>query len=133
MPMVTLVEYADASPEVRAVYDDIMATRRTDWVNNFWKALATHPPTLRRMWENVKQVMAAGALDPLAKEMIYIAVSVTNNCEYCIHSHTAGARAKGMTDAQFAELQAVIGLANDTNRLANGYRVPVDPAFLARV
>jgi AhpD family alkylhydroperoxidase len=133
MPMVTLVEYADASPEVRAVYDDIMATRRTDWVNNFWKALATHPPTLRRMWENVKQVMAAGALDPLAKEMIYIAVSVTNNCEYCIHSHTASARAKGMTDAQFAELQAVIGLANDTNRLANGYRVPVDPAFLARV
>jgi AhpD family alkylhydroperoxidase len=133
MPMVTLVEYADATPEVRAVYDDIMATRRTDWVNNFWKALATHPPTLRRMWENVKQVMAAGALDPLTKEMIYIAVSVTNNCEYCIHSHTAGARAKGMTDAQFAELQAVIGLANDANRLANGYRVPVDPAFLARV
>jgi AhpD family alkylhydroperoxidase len=130
MAMVKLVEYADGSPEVRAVFDDIMATRRTDWVNNFWKALATHPPTLRRIWESVKQVMAPGALDPLVKEMIYVAVSVTNNCEYCIHSHTAAARAKGMTDAQFAELLAVVGLANETNRLANGYRIPVDPQFV---
>lgn len=130
MSMVKMVEYADASPEARAVFDDIMTTRKSDWVNNFWKALATHPPTLRRLWENVKQVMAPGALDPLVKEMIYVAVSVTNNCEYCIHSHTAGARAKGMTDAQFAELLAVVGLANETNRLANGYRMPVDPQFV---
>jgi AhpD family alkylhydroperoxidase len=130
MSMVKMVEYAGASPEVRAVFDDIMATRKTDWVNNFWKVLATHPPTLRRIWENVKQVMAPGALDPLVKEMIYVTVSVTNNCEYCIHSHTAGARAKGMTDAQFAELLAVVGLANETNRLANGYRIPVDPQFV---
>jgi AhpD family alkylhydroperoxidase len=130
MTMVKMVEYADASPEARAVFDDIMATRKSDWVNNFWKALAAHPPTLRRLWENVKQVMAPGALDPLVKEMIYVAVSVTNNCEYCIHSHTAAARAKGMTDAQFAELLAVVGLANETNRLANGYRMPVDPQFV---
>jgi AhpD family alkylhydroperoxidase len=129
MSLVPLIEYADASPEVRAVYDDIMATRKTDWVNNFWKALATDPPTLRRLWSNVKQVMAPGALDPLTKELVYIAVSVTNNCEYCIYSHTASARAKGMNEAQFAELQAVIGLANETNRLANGYQVPVDRAF----
>jgi AhpD family alkylhydroperoxidase len=125
-----MVEYPDGSPEVRAVFDDIMATRRTDWVNNFWKALATHPPTLARIWQNVKQVMAPGALDPLVKEMIYVAVSVTNDCEYCIHSHAAAARAKGMTDAQFAELLAVVGLANETNRLANGYRIPVDPQFV---
>ena len=125
-----LIEYHDASPEVRAVYDDIMATRKTDWVNNFWKALASHPPTMRRIWENVKQVMAPGALDPLTKEMIYVAVSVTNNCGYCIHSHTAAARAKGMTDAQLAELLAVVGLANETNRLANGYRMPVDPQYV---
>jgi len=124
-----LVEYADAPPEVRAVYDDIMATRNTDWVNNFWKALAVHPPTLKRLWENVKQVMASGALDPLTKELVYIAVSVTNNCEYCIQSHSAAARAKGMDDAMFAELLGVIGLANETNRLVNGYRVPVDDRF----
>jgi len=130
MSMVKMVEYADASPEARTVFDDIMATRKSDWVNNFWKALATHPPTLRRLWENVKQVMAPGALDPLVKEMLYVAVSVTNNCEYCIHSHTAAARAKGMTDAQFAELLAVVGLANETNRLANGYQIPVDPQFV---
>lgn len=130
MSMVKMVEYADASPEARAVFDDIMATRKTDWVNNFWKALAAHPPTMRRLWENVKQVMAPGALDPLVKEMIYVAVSVTNGCEYCIHSHTAGARAKGMTDAQFAELLAVVGLANETNRLVEGYRMPVDPQFV---
>ena len=130
MTMVRMVEYAEAAPEARAVFDDIMATRKTDWVNNFWKALASHPPTLRRIWENVKQVMAPGALDPLTKEMLYVAVSVTNNCEYCIHSHTAAARAKGMTDAQLAELLAVVGLANETNRLANGYRMPVDPQFV---
>jgi len=128
--MVRMVEYAEAAPEARAVFDDIMATRKTDWVNNFWKALASHPPTMRRIWENVKQVMAPGALDPLTKEMIYVAVSVTNNCGYCIHSHTAAARAKGMTDAQLAELLAVVGLANETNRLANGYRMPVDPQYV---
>ena len=131
MPMASMVEYAEASPEVRAVYDEIMALRKTDWVNNFWKILASHPPTLRRMWDNVKQVMAPGSLDPLTKEMIYVAVSVTNNCEYCMHSHTAAARAKGMTDDMFAELLAVVGLANETNRLANGYQVQVDEQFRA--
>jgi AhpD family alkylhydroperoxidase len=130
MSMVKMLEYGEASPEARAVFDEIMAARKTDWVNNFWKALATHPPTMRRIWENVKQVMAPGALDPLTKEMIYVAVSVTNNCEYCIHSHAAAARAKGMTDAQLAELLAVVGLANETNRLANGYRMPVDRQFV---
>ena len=123
------IEYADASPEVRAVYDDIMATRRVDWINNFWKVLAHDPPTLRRVWTQIKQVMAAGALDPLTKELVYIAVSVTNNCRYCIASHGAGARAKGLTEAQLAELMAVIGLANETNRLAIGYDVPVDARF----
>jgi len=132
MPMVKLVEYQEASSEARAVFDDIMATRKTDWVNNFWKVLASHPPTMRRVWESVKQVMAPGALDPLTKEMLYIAVSVTNACDYCIHSHTAAARAKGMTDAQLAELLAVVGLANQTNALADGYRVPVDPQFVPR-
>jgi AhpD family alkylhydroperoxidase len=131
MQMAPMVEYADAPPEVKAVYDDIMATRKTDWINNFWKVLANHPPTLARLWQDVKQVMAAdGALDPLVKEMLYIAVSVTNNCDYCIHSHSAAARAKGMTDQMFAELLAVVGLANQTNALANGYRVPVDPQYL---
>jgi AhpD family alkylhydroperoxidase len=125
-----LIEYADASPRVRAVYDDIMATRKTDWVNNFWKALARDPATLERMWSNIKQVMAAGALDPLTKELIYVAVSVTNNCRYCIASHSAGARNKGMTEEQLAELLAVVGLANETNRLANGYDPPVDAPFL---
>jgi AhpD family alkylhydroperoxidase len=130
MPLAPLVDYASASPRVRAVFDDIMAVRGTDWVNNFWKALANHPPTLERVWSDVKQVMGPGALDPLVKEMLYVAVSVTNNCEYCIHSHTAGARAKGMTDEMFGELLAVVGLANETNRLANGYRIPVDPQFV---
>ena len=132
MPLVKMVEYRDASPEVRAVFDDIMATRKTDWVNNFWKVLASDPPTMRRIWENVKQVMAPGALDPLTKELLYIAVSVTNGCEYCIHSHAAAARAKGMSDAQFAELMAIVGLANETNRLADGYRIPVDPEFVPK-
>ena len=129
MPMAKMVEYADASPEVRAVYEDIMAVRKTDWVNNFWKVLASHPPTLRRMWDNVKQVMGPGSLDPLTKELVYVAVSVTNSCEYCIHSHTAAARAKGMSEDMLAELLAVVGLANETNRLADGYRIPVDDQF----
>ena len=129
MALVKLVEYAEAAPEVRAVYDDIMKTRNVDWVNNFWKALANDPTQLRRIWENVKQVMALGALDPLVKEMIYVAVSATNGCEYCTCSHTAAARKKGMTDAMFLELMAVTGLANETNRLANGLRPPVDPQF----
>jgi len=132
MPLVKMVEYGDASPAVRAVFDDIMATRKTDWVNNFWKVLAADPPTLARIWDNVKRVTAPGALDPLTKEMLYIAVSVTNGCEYCIHSHTASARAKGMTDAQLAELLAVVGLANETNRFAEGYRIPVDPQFVPK-
>jgi len=129
MALVKLVEYAEAAPEVRAVYDDIMKTRNVDWVNNFWKALANDPRSLRRIWENVKQVMAPGALDPLVKEMVYVAVSATNGCEYCTYSHTAAARKKGMTDAMFLELMAVAGLANETNRLANGLRPPVDPQF----
>jgi AhpD family alkylhydroperoxidase len=129
MPTVKPVEYADASPEVRAVYDDIMATRKIDWINNFWKVIAHHPPTLKRTWESIKEIMAPGALDPLVKEMLYIAVSVTNNCEYCIASHTAAARKAGMSDTQLAELLAVVGMANETNRLANGYRVEVDERF----
>lgn len=123
------IEYADASPEVRAVYEDIMATRNTDWINNFWKVLAHDPPTLRRMWANVKEVMSPGALDPLTKELIYIAVSVTNGCRYCIASHGAGATAKGMTPAQYAELLAVIGLANETNRFAVALDTPIDERF----
>jgi len=124
-----LVEYEEAPPEVRAVYDDIMATRKTDWVNNFWKAVATHPPTLCRTWESVKEVMAPGALDTLTKEMLYVAVSTTNGCEYCIRSHTVSARKAGMTDAMLGELLAVVGMANETNRLANGYQVEVDERF----
>ncbi len=124
-----MIEYTDASREVRAVYDDIMATRETDWINNFWKALAHDPATLRRTWESVKQVMAPGALDALTKEMIYIAVSATNQCGYCIASHTASARRAGMTPAQFAELMAVVGMANETNALAGGYRVEIDERF----
>ena len=129
MALLPLVEYESASPEVRAVYDDIRATRKTDFINNFWKVLANDPAALARTWAQVKQVMAPGALDPLVKEMIYIAVSVTNNCEYCIHSHTAGARAKGMTQPMFDELIAVTALANATNRIANGYRIDVDERF----
>jgi AhpD family alkylhydroperoxidase len=124
-----LIEYDDASPEIRAVYDDIMETRQVDWVNNFWKALAVDPVSLRRTWESVKEVMAPGALDPLTKELLYVAVSVTNGCEYCIASHTASARKKGLTDEQLAELLAVVGMANETNALATGYGVPVDDAF----
>ena len=130
MATVAMVEYDDATPEVRAVYDDIMETRKTDWINNFWKVLANDPPTLERTWESIKQVMAPGALDPLTKELIYVAVSATNGCEYCIRSHTAGARRQGMTDDMLAELMAVVGMANETNALANGYAVDVDAAFL---
>lgn len=123
------VEYRDASPEVRAVYDDILATRKTDWINNFWKALANDPAALKRTWESVKQIMAPGALDPLTKELLYIAVSVTNQCPYCIASHTASARNKGMTDGMFHELMAVVGMANESNRLASGYQVEIDEQF----
>ena len=129
MATVQLIEYATASAEVRAVYDDIMATRKTDRINNFWKALAGHPPTLRRTWESVKEVMAPGALDPLTKEMVYLAVSASNGCDYCISSHTASARRQGMTDEMLGELMAVVGMANETNRLANGYQVEIDEAF----
>jgi AhpD family alkylhydroperoxidase len=124
-----LIEYADASPEVRAVYDDIMATRKTDWINNFWKALANDPALLQRTWQDIKQIMAPGALDPLMKEMIYVAVSVTNGCPYCIASHTASARNKGMTPEMFHELMSVVGMANESNRLANGYQIEIDDQF----
>ena len=129
MATVRLIEYAEASPEVRAVYDDIMATRRIDWVNNFWKALANDPPNLRRIWESLKQVMAPGALDPLTKELVYLAVSASNGCAYCTASHAAAAKRAGMTRDMLAELMAVVGMANETNALANGYRVPVDESF----
>jgi AhpD family alkylhydroperoxidase len=129
MSIVRLIEYAEASPEVRAVYDEIMRARGTDWVNNFWKALAHDPALLRRTWQQVREVMAPGALDPLLKEMLYVAVSATNGCEYCTYSHTAAARRKGMSEAMLMELMAVVGLANQTNRLANGLRIPVDPQF----
>jgi AhpD family alkylhydroperoxidase len=127
--LVRLIEYTEASAEVKAVYDDIMKTRGVDWINNFWKALANDPRELRRVWANVKQVMGPGALDPLVKEMIYMAVSVTNSCEYCTYSHTAAARKKGMSEAMFMELMAVVGLANETNRLSDGLRVDVDKQF----
>ena len=129
MATLGLVEYDAAPAEVRAVYDDIMATRRVTAINNFWKALAHDPATLRRTWESVKQIMAPGALDPLTKELIYVAVSATNQCGYCIASHTAAARKAGMTDAMFAEVMAVVGMANETNRLASGYQVEIDDAF----
>src|SRR5271156_3814298 len=124
-----MIEYTDAGPEVRAVYDDIMATRQTDYINNFWKALAHDPVTLKRTWESIKQIMAPGALDSLTKEMVYLAVSASNQCGYCIASHTAASRKAGMTDAQFAELMAVVGMANETNRLASGYQVEIDDRF----
>ena len=131
MATLGLIEYADASAEVREVYDDILTTRKTDYINNFWKALAHDPATLRRTWESVKQIMAPGALDPLTKEMLYLAVSASNQCGYCIASHTAAARKAGMTDAQFAELMAVVGMANESNRLASGYQVKIDDRFRA--
>ena len=123
------IEYKNASPEVRAVFDDIKKTRQVEDVNNFWKYLANDPVTLRRTWASVKEVMAPGTLDVRTKEMVYLAISVSNGCEYCTASHSAAARKAGMTEAMFGELMAVVGMANETNRLANGYRVPVDPAF----
>ena len=129
MATLGLIEYKDASPEVRAIYDDIMATRKTDWINNFWKALARDPATLKRTWQDIKQIMAPGALDALTKELIYVAVSVSNQCGYCIASHTASAKNKGMTDQMFCELMAVVGMANETNRLASGYQIEIDPQF----
>ncbi len=127
-----LIESDDASAEVRAVYDDIRAVRQTDYINNFWKALAHDPATLRRTWDSVKQIMGpGGALDPLVKEMIYIAVSATNGCGYCVASHTAGARKAGMTPEMFGELMAVTGMANETNRLAVGYQIEIDERFKA--
>lgn len=124
------IEYASASAEVRAIYDDIMATRQTNWVNNFWKVLAHDPATLRRIWSNIKQVMGPGALDPLTKELLYVAVSASNGCHYCIASHGAAARNKGMTEAQYSELLSIVGLANETNRLVTALDVAVDSAFL---
>jgi AhpD family alkylhydroperoxidase len=129
MPSRTPIEYRDASAKVRAVFDDIKRTRQVEDVNNFWKYLAHDPVTLERTWASVKQIMAPGALDALTKEMIYLAVSVTNGCGYCIASHSAAARKAGMSEAMFGEVMAVVGMANETNRLANGYRVPIDPAF----
>jgi AhpD family alkylhydroperoxidase len=129
MSMVPLIEYEDAGAEVRAVYDDIMRTRGTDWINNFWKALANDPPALRRTWESIKQVMAPGALDALTKELVYLAVSASNGCAYCTASHAAAAKKQGMSKQMLAELLAVVGMANETNSLANGYRVPVDERF----
>lgn len=129
MATLGLIEYADASPEVRAVYDDIMAARKTDWINNFWKALAHDPVTLRRTWQSIKEIMAPGALDAVTKEMIYLAVSASNQCPYCIASHTVSARKAGMTDQMFAELMAVVGMANETNRLSSGYQVEIDERF----
>jgi AhpD family alkylhydroperoxidase len=132
MATLGLVEYENASPEVRVIYDDIMRTRNTDWINNFWKALAHDPATLRRTWESIKQIMAPGALDALTKEMIYLAISASNQCGYCIASHTAAARKVGMTDAMLAELMAVVGMANESNRLASGYQVEIDEQFKTR-
>jgi len=129
MATLGLVEYKDASPRVREVYDDIMATRKTAWINNFWKALANDPVTLKRTWEDIKQIMAPGTLDVLTKELIYVAVSVSNQCGYCIASHTAPARGKGMTDDMFRELMAIVGMANETNRLASGYQIEIDEQF----
>jgi AhpD family alkylhydroperoxidase len=124
------IEYAAASAEVRAVYDDIMATRKVDWVGNFWKVLAHDPPTLRRIWSNVKEVMGPGTLDPLTKELLYVAVSASNGCHYCIASHGAAARKRGMSEAQYSELLAIVGLANETNRLVTALDVEIDRQFL---
>jgi len=129
MAHVDLIQYEQASKEVKEVFDDIKNLRKIPDVNNFWKCLANHPPTLKRTWESLKEVMAPGALDSLTKELIYVAVSASNGCEYCIHSHTAAARKQGMTDEMFGELMAVVGMANETNRLVQGYQVPLDPQF----
>ena len=132
MATLGFIEYENASDEVRAVYDDIMKTRNVDWINNFWKALAHDPATLKRTWESIKQIMAPGALDPLTKEMLYVAVSTTNQCGYCIASHTAAARKAGMTDDMFKELMAVVGMANETNKIVTGYQVEIDEKFIRK-
>jgi len=129
MAHVDLIQYEQASKEVKEVFDDIKNLRKIPDVNNFWKCLANHPTTLKRIWESLKEVMAPGVLDSLTKELIYVAVSASNGCEYCIHSHTAAARKQGMTDEMFGELMAVVGMANETNRLVHGYQVPLDPQF----
>ncbi len=129
MARAQLIEYAEADPKVRAVYDDIKRTRNIPDVNNFWKVIANHPPTLKRTWESLKAIMASGALDPLTKEMLYLAVSVAHGCEYCIASHTAAARKRGMTDEMLGELLAVVGMASETNRLVTGWRVPLDESL----
>ncbi len=129
MATVPLIEYEDASPEVRAVFDEIKQARNIEDVNNFWKAIANHPDSLRRTWESLRDIMKPGALDPLVKEMIYVAVSIANNCDYCIHSHTASAFAKGMSEAQYQELLAVVGMAHQTNAQATGLKVPIDDQF----
>ena len=129
MATVKLINYSEANAEVQAIFDDIKATRNVADVNNFWKALANQPDNLKRIWQSVKEIMVAGEIDSLTKEMIYIAVSIANNCDYCIHSHTAAATAKGMTEGQYQELMAVISLANTTNALATGFKTPVDGAF----
>jgi len=126
---VKLIEYDVASDEVRSVYDDIMSVRKSEWVNNFWKALANQPKLLKDTWNAIKAVMAPGSIDPLTKEMLYIAVSATNSCNYCINSHTAAARAKGMTDEMLMELMAIVGMANQTNALANGLQIEVDESY----
>jgi AhpD family alkylhydroperoxidase len=129
MTMLPLIEYGASSPEVRAVYEDIMRTRGIDRINNFWKVLANDPQTLKRTWESLKAVMAPGALDPLTKELVYLAISASNGCAYCTASHAAAAKRAGMTPAMLSELMAVVGMANETNALANGYRVPIDEGF----
>jgi AhpD family alkylhydroperoxidase len=131
MSTLGFIEYEKASPEVRAVYDDIMATRKTDKVTNFWKALAHDPVRLKRTWQDTKEIMAGGTLDPLIKELIYVAVSMSNQCNYCIAAHTAAARKKGMTEAMFNEMLAVVGLANSNNRLVAGLQVETDEQFKA--
>ncbi len=129
MSTVKLIEYHESSEEVKAIYDDIMSVRKSDWVNNFWKALANQPKLLKDTWNAIKSVMAPGSIDPLTKEMIYIAVSATNSCNYCTNSHTASARAKGMTDEMLMELMAIVGMANKTNALANGFQIEVDEPY----
>ena len=129
MAMVPLIDERDAAGEVRSVFNDIKTSRNTDWINNFWRALANHPPTLRRTWESLKEVMAPGALDPLTKELVYLAVSISNSCQYCTHSHAAAAKRLGMTKEMLGELIAVVGMANETNRLVTGYQVEIDPQF----
>ena len=129
MSTVKLIEYNMASDEVKSVYNDIMSVRKSDWVNNFWKALANQPRLLKDTWNTIKSVMAPGSIDPLTKEMVYIAISASNSCNYCTNSHTAAARAKGMTDEMLMELMAIVGMANKTNALANGLQIEIDEPY----